>query len=59
VQDFVKQEYRAFPVASHDDMLDALARIFDDEMLIAWPQANDDFEEEWRDEAGRNSATGY
>jgi predicted phage terminase large subunit-like protein len=59
VADFVKHEYRAFPVASHDDMLDALARIFDDEMAIAWPQAtNDDFEE-WHDDAGRSSVTGY
>lgn len=58
VKDFVAQEYRAFPVASHDDMLDALARMFDDEMAITWPIA-EAFEEEWRDDAGRSSVTGY
>jgi hypothetical protein len=60
VQDFIDDEYLPFPVASHDDMLDALARMFDDEMSISrWPMPTEQFEEEWRDEGGRNSATGY
>ncbi len=29
VQDFIKEEYTAFPVLKHDDMLDGLARIVD------------------------------
>lgn len=29
VKDFIEQEYTAFPVLSHDDMLDGLARIYD------------------------------
>lgn len=30
---FVDEEYLAFPVGAHDDMLDALARIMDEDML--------------------------
>ena len=37
VHDFVEEEYKAFPVASHDDMLDALARIYEDDMNLVWP----------------------
>lgn len=35
VKDFVEQEYTAFPVLSHDDMFDALARIVDLEAMKA------------------------
>jgi len=39
VQDFIEQEYTAFPVSQHDDMLDALSRICDDKELgLRWPQ---------------------
>ncbi len=38
VQAFIEQEYKAFPVGLHDDMLDALSRILDDEMLTMWPK---------------------
>lgn len=34
---FVEQEYKAFPVATHDDMLDSLARIEDEDMHLEWP----------------------
>lgn len=37
---FVNEEYNAFPVSAHDDMLDALARILDDEMPASFPAAN-------------------
>ncbi len=33
VQDFVEQEYTAFPVLKHDDMLDSLARLVDLEAM--------------------------
>lgn len=39
VSDFVEQEYAAFPVGIHDDMLDALARIAEPEMPLVWPIA--------------------
>lgn len=35
---FVQQEYKAFPVPLHDDMLDALARIAEPELELSWPQ---------------------
>jgi len=48
VFDFVEQEYKAFPVASHDDMLDALSRIYEEDLRIVWPQHY----EEKRDDYG-------
>ena len=38
VSDFVEQELLAFPVASHDDMLDSLARIEEPDMPVIWPK---------------------
>lgn len=35
---FIHEEYKAFPVALHDDMLDALARIAEPDMPLAWPK---------------------
>ena len=37
---FVEQEYKGFPVATHDDMLDSLARINDPAMYIVWPKGD-------------------
>jgi predicted phage terminase large subunit-like protein len=38
VQAFIEEEYKAFPVGLHDDMLDALSRILDAEMMVQWPK---------------------
>jgi predicted phage terminase large subunit-like protein len=38
VSDFVEQEYCAFPVGAHDDMMDALARIAEPELDLVWPR---------------------
>lgn len=38
VDDFIEQEYLAFPVATHDDMLDALARIEEPDLSLIWPR---------------------
>jgi predicted phage terminase large subunit-like protein len=35
---FVEEEYKPFPVALHDDMLDAASRIVDEEMNVVWPK---------------------
>ncbi len=35
---FVEQEYKAFPVPLHDDMLDALARIEEPGLDLVWPK---------------------
>jgi hypothetical protein len=38
VADFVREEYKLFPVGLHDDFFDMLSRICEEEMLIAWPR---------------------
>jgi predicted phage terminase large subunit-like protein len=38
VQTFVEEELKPFPVPNHDDMLDALARIMDENLGVIWPQ---------------------
>jgi predicted phage terminase large subunit-like protein len=37
VQRFIKDEYLAFPVSQHEDMLDAMARILDDDLGAQFP----------------------
>jgi predicted phage terminase large subunit-like protein len=37
VEEFIKDEYTTFPVMSHDDMLDCLARIEDPDVNIRFP----------------------
>lgn len=37
IETFIEEEYAAFPVMSHDDMLDCLARIVDPEFPTIWP----------------------
>lgn len=58
-KEFVDQEYKPFPVASHDDMLDGLARLLDENFPAVWPM-EDTYEEEWEyaDET-RSAVSGY
>jgi hypothetical protein len=57
---FVEEEYKAFPVAHHDDMLDALARFLEEDLPIRFPlTAADMDEDEYEYETGRNPTTGY
>lgn len=37
VKDFVEEEFKAFPVGLHDDMLDSLARIAEPDLSVSWP----------------------
>jgi len=55
---FIKEEYLPFPVGLHDDMLDALARVLDDNFPADWPMT---FEEGYHEEvqANRSTITGY
>lgn len=56
---FVDEEYKAFPVMAHDDMLDALARLCDEQILLLFPRAwaNDDEPDDRTED--RNAVTGY
>lgn len=38
VGDFIEQEYCAFPVSQHDDMMDSLARIAEPDLDLIWPR---------------------
>lgn len=42
VQEFVEQEYAAFPAGLHDDMIDALSRIDEPELPLTWPRQAED-----------------
>lgn len=35
---FREEEFKPFPVGIHDDMLDALSRVLDEEMQLLWPK---------------------
>ncbi len=52
VGDFLEQELTAFPVASHDDMLDSLARIEEPDHPLVWPkqQQEDDKPQRYKSE---------
>jgi phage terminase large subunit-like protein len=56
---FVDDEYAAFPVSVHDDMLDALSRFLDEDLPIRFPLPLAEEVEELETVGGRNSVTGY
>ena len=39
---FIEEEYRAFPVPLHDDLLDSLSRIAEPEIPLVWPRERGD-----------------
>lgn len=41
VHAFIEEEYMAFPVGLHDDMLDALARIAEPDLPLVWPMKSE------------------
>ena len=45
VRSFVEEEYMAFPVGLHDDMLDALSRIAEPDLKLVWPKEEKPVEE--------------
>ena len=59
MQAFRDEEFVPFPVAMHDDMLDALSRVLDENLPVEWPMAFE--EEDYSDEVHRdaNLVTGY
>ena len=38
---FITHEYQSFPVSQHDDMLDTLARIVDEDLKVVWPRLDE------------------
>ncbi len=58
-QAFINDEYLAFPVAAHDDMLDALARFLDPDLPVAWPRPIEYEPEDEYEASGRDAITGY
>jgi phage terminase large subunit-like protein len=59
VNSFKNDEYLPFPVGTHDDMLDALARVLDDNLPVCWPAAYIGDDDDDLVEAERNQTTGY
>jgi predicted phage terminase large subunit-like protein len=55
---FVEEELLAFPVAKHDDMLDALARIAQPDLELRWPK-EDEFTYQIEDFAAMIPEMGY
>lgn len=45
IQDAFVPEYKAFPSAAHDDMLDAFARLVNDHVTLDWPMTSEEVEE--------------
>lgn len=41
VGEFIEQEYLAFPVSTHDDLLDSLARIEEPDLDLVWPKQDE------------------
>ncbi len=47
-QAFIREEFLAFPVCKHDDILDAKARILDPALGVEWPkELPEDVPPEW------------
>ena len=44
---FLNEEYLRFPLSGHDDMLDALSRISEEDGFLVWPNSNKDGEGRW------------
>jgi phage terminase large subunit-like protein len=55
VEVFINEEYLAFPVPVHDDMMDCMARILDPDLSAIWPRME---EEDKHDYYGKRRRTG-
>lgn len=57
IQAFIEEEFKPFPVALHDDMLDAASRLMDEDMQILWPKSIPSEDERKRDRYAAKSAS--
>ena len=53
IDTFLVEEFDAFPVAEHDDMLDALSRIMDADMQIEFPMGEEEPPDRYTPESQR------
>lgn len=64
VSSFIEDEYVAFPVAVHDDMLDSLARLLEPDLALLWPlgerepkeSKEDRYLKRWREQMSANAS---
>jgi len=59
VAEFINDEYFAFPVAVHDDMLDNMARIVDPELSACFPEIDMDMNSATEESKGNVAETDY
>ena len=59
VNAFIENEYCAFPVGIHDDMLDALSRIAEPDLTLIWPKEEKLITEPTRQFRGTRSHTAW
>lgn len=61
VSEFLEDEFKAFPVSLHDDMLDALSRIAEPDIPLVWPELEqpDDYYDTDAIDRTRSPVTGY
>lgn len=59
IDEFINQEYLAFPVGRHDDMLDALARIAEPKLDLPWPRKNDYVAQQMQQRTVLDPVVGY
>lgn len=56
IDNFIEEEYLAFPVSAHDDMLDALARIAEPDLSLIFPMVETEPDKYSRKKTNRGSA---
>lgn len=63
ITSFIEEEFVAFPVSVHDDMLDALARLLEPDLHLIWPAGDtqpqtteDRYMKRWREQMSANSS---
>lgn len=47
VRSFIEEEYTAFPVSKHDDMLDCMARILEPDLGVIKPEPRETLKPKW------------
>ena len=57
VETFINEEMMPFPVGGHDDVLDAMSRIFD--VDLAWPRAAEELEKPRRYGDSKSTGTSW